>query len=177
MEKSFPSGLEVIFTRKSIRRFTNEAVSQEDVETLLRAGMAAPNTINNRDWAFLVVRDREVLERIADNQRGHGNMLRIAPLAIVVCGDLDLAHPKYKDFWIQDCSAATENILLAANAIGLGAVWLGTYPVEAHYRGIQEILALPEHIVPLAVIAIGHPAENPDVRYRFEPEKIHYERW
>lgn len=176
MTESNP-GLNMIFTRKSIRQYTQEDVSPELVETLLRAAMAAPNTINNRDWAFVVVRERELLDQIADNQNGNGNMLRQAPLAIIVCGDLELAHAKYRDFWIQDCSAATENILLAANALGLGAVWLGTYPVEAHYRGIQRLCGLPEHIVPLSVISIGHPAENPKVRYRFEPEKVHYNRW
>lgn len=171
------SGLDIIFTRKSIRKYTQQDVTNETVEVLLRAAMAAPNTVNNRDWAFVVVRDRELLDRIVVNQKGNGNMLREAPLAIVVCGDLELAYPKYKEFWIQDCAAATENILLAANAMGLGAVWLGTYPVEPFYRGIQEICNLPEHIIPLSVISIGYPAEDPAVRYRFEPEKIHYDRW
>lgn len=170
-------GLDMIFTRKSIRQYTQEQISPEIVETLLRAAMAAPNTINNRDWAFVVVQERELLDRIADNQSGNGNMLRQAPLAIIVCGDLERAHTKYRDFWIQDCSAATENILLAANALGLGAVWLGTYPVEAHYQGIQRLFDLPEYIIPLSVISIGYPAETPDIRYRFEPDRIHYNHW
>ncbi len=119
---------QAIFTRRSVRDYTGKDVSDEMVETLLRAAMIAPSTVNNQDWAFVVVRDRKILGELADGLNGSGEMLRRAPVAIVVCGDWATAYRYAKDYWIEDCSAATENILIAANALGLGAVWLGTYP-------------------------------------------------
>ena len=169
--------MEAILTRRSIRRYTDEDVSAEQVETLLRAAMAAPSAIDNRDWAFVVVRDRQILADIASKEDGNAEMLKTAPVGIVVCGDMNLTIQSDPDYWIQDCSACVQNILLAAHATGLGAVWLGTYPVMNRGRGVAEVLGLPAHIVPLAVVSIGHPARRLPPADRFEPEKIHFEKW
>lgn len=168
---------EAIFSRRSIRKFSDRSVSEDTVEVLLRAAMAAPNTVNNRDWAFVVVRDRDILAKLKENHIGNASMLDSAQLAVVVCGDLSLAYAKYPDFWIQDCSAAAENLIIMANALGIGTCWLGTYPVEKIYRADQATLGLPEELVPMAVIAAGYPAEDPDVRYRYEPGKVFYNRY
>lgn len=169
--------LDAIMTRRSIRRYTDEDVTAEQVETLLRAAMAAPTAIDNRDWAFIVVRDRQTLCDIAAQEDGNAEMLKTAPVGIVVCGDMNLTIKSDPDYWIQDCSAATQNLLLAAHACGLGAVWLGTYPVMNRVKGVAKVLGLPEHIVPLAVVSIGHPARILPPEDHFEPEKIHFERW
>lgn len=169
--------MEAILTRRSIRRYTDEDISAEQVETLLRAAMAAPSAIDNRDWAFVVVRDRQILADIASKEDGNAEMLKTAPVGIVVCGDMNLTIRSDPDYWIQDCSACVQNILLAAHATGLGAVWLGTYPVMNRVRGVAEVLGLPAHIVPLAVVSIGHPARRLPPADRFEPEKIHFEKW
>ena len=163
-----------IMTRTSIRQYTNEPVSKADVETMLRAGMAAPTAVNRQPWHFVVVTKREQLSALAAANRGT-NMATKAPLAIVVCGNLQKAMPGTgQGFWVQDCSAATENILLAANALGLGAVWTGLYPDEEHSKAVRDVLKAPEHIVPLCTIVIGHPAENPAPKDKWKPENVSY---
>lgn len=163
-----------IMTRTSIRQYTNEAVSKADIETMLRAGMAAPTAVNRQPWHFVVVTKREQLSALAAANRGT-NMATKAPLAIVVCGNLQKAMPGTgQGFWVQDCSAATENILLAANALGLGAVWTGLYPDEEHSKAVRDVLKAPEHIVPLCTIVIGHPAENPAPKDKWKPENVSY---
>lgn len=169
--------IDAIMTRRSVRSYTSEPVTKEQIDILLRAGMQAPTTINNRDWAFIVVDDRDIMNKIIANQEGSAEMLKDAPVAIVVCGDLDLAIKPDVEYWVQDCSAATENILLAAHDLGLGAVWLGTYPVMNRVEGMKRIFNLPENIVPMAVISIGHPARKLPKADRYEPKKIHYNKW
>ena len=166
--------LDAIFSRRSIRRYTKENIPEEQVEILLKAAMAAPNTIGKNDWAFIVVRNKDILHKIKDNQDGNAEMLDHAPVAIVVCGDLNLARD---DFWIQDCSAATQNILLAATSLGIGSVWLGTYPRMHRVQGLQNILNIPKHIIPLSVIALGYPDEVKQKKDNYEPEKVHYDSW
>ena len=163
-----------IMTRTSIRQYTNEPVSQENVETLLRAGMAAPTAVNKQPWHFVVINSKEKLAELAgDNPRG--GMLKKAALAIVVCGNMDKALPgQGRGFWVQDCSAATENILLAANAIGLGAVWTGLYPDENRAGTVAKVLKLPETFIPLCTIVIGHPAEQPTPKDKWKPENVSY---
>ena len=139
--------------------------------------MAAPNTVNNKDWAFVVVRERDTLLKLKENHLGNASMLEYAPAAVVVCGDLNLAYAKYKEFWIQDCSAAAQNLIIAANALGIGTCWLGTYPVKAIYEADQALLGLPEHLVPMAVIAMGYPDESPALRYEYDPQKVYFERY
>ena len=166
-----------IMTRTSVRKYTNEAVSKADIETMLRAGMAAPTAVNKQPWHFVVVTDREQLNALAAANRGTG-MAAKAPLAIVVCGDMQKTLPGVgQGFWVQDCSAATENILLAANALGLGAVWTGLYPNEDRANAVRDIVKAPEHIVPLCVIVIGHPADNPTPKDKWKPENVSYNKF
>ena len=160
-----------IMTRTSIRQYTDEPVSKTDIETMLRAGMAAPTAVNKQPWHFVAVTDKAKLAELA----GRRAMIKQAGVAIVVCGNLDKAlQGPAQAFWIQDCSAATENILLAANALGLGAVWTGCYPIEDRVAEVSKALKLPENIVPLCVIAIGHPAEQPTPKNKWKPENVSY---
>ena len=162
-----------IMTRTSIRSWQDKAVEDEKVEMLLRAGMAAPTAVNRQPWHFVVLDKRESIDLLATG-RG-GGMVRKAPLAIVVCGDMNKAlDGDARDFWVQDVSAATENILLAANALGLGAVWTGAYPIAERVDGISEALDLPANRVPLAVILVGYPNEKPEPKDKWKPENITY---
>ena len=160
-----------IMTRTSIRQYTNEPVSKADIETMLRAGMAAPTAVNRQPWHFVAVTDKEKLAELA----GRRGMIQQAGVAIVVCGNMDKAmQGPAQAFLIQDCSAATENILLAANALGLGAVWTGCYPMEDRVAEVSKVLKMPKTIVPLCVIAIGHPAEQPTPKDKWKPENVSY---
>ena len=163
-----------IMTRTSIRQYTDEPVTKEDIETMLRAGMAAPTAVNRQPWHFVVINSKEKLAELAgDNPRG--GMLKKAALAIVVCGNMDKALPgQGQGFWVQDCSAATENILLAANALGLGAVWTGLYPDENRAASVAKVLKLPQAFIPLCTIVIGHPAEQPQPKDKWKPENVSY---
>ena len=163
-----------IMTRTSIRQYTGEPVSKENIETMLRAGMAAPTAVNRQPWHFVVINSKEKLAELAGNNP-RGNMLKQAALAIVVCGNMDKALPgQGQGFWVQDCSAATENILLAANALGLGAVWTGLYPDENRAASVAKVLKLPQAFIPLCTIVIGHPAEQPQPKDKWKPENVSY---
>lgn len=169
--------IENIMTRTSIRAFTDQPVDEATVEKILRAGMAAPTAVNRQPWAFVVVNDREQMERL---RAAHpfAQMLKSAQLAIVVCGDMKRALTgPVRAYWIQDASAATENILLAAHGLGLGAVWCGVYPNPDVLPKVTEILDLPSHIIPLNIIPIGYPAETPEPKDKWKPENIHYNKW
>ena len=163
-----------IMTRTSIRQYTNEPISKADIETMLRAGMAAPTAVNKQPWYFVAVTDKTKLAELA----GRRGIIKQAGVAIVVCGNLDKAmQGPAQAFWIQDCSAATENILLAANALGLGAVWTGCYPMDDRVAEVSKVLKLPETIVPLCVIVIGHPAEQPKPKDKWKPENVSYNEY
>lgn len=169
--------LQVIMTRTSVRKFTDEKVKPCCVEKMLRAAMAAPTAVNKQPWHFVVVDDKEVLNKLAGEGR-RGDMLRNAPLAIVVCGDMSKAlEGKGQEYWIQDTSAATENLLLAAHAMGLGAVWTGQWPMDNRYPETQKILGMPETIIPLCTVIIGHPAENPAPKDKWKPENVSYNKF
>ena len=169
--KDAQAAINNIMTRTSIRKYTEEPVSKADIETMLRAGMAAPTAVNKQPWHFVAVIDKEKLAELA----GRRGMIKQAGVAIVVCGNMDKAlQGPAQAFWIQDCSAATENILLAAHALGLGAVWTGCYPIEDRVAEVSKVLKLPETIVPLCVIAIGHPAEQPTPKDKWKPENVSY---
>ena len=171
-ESDAQAAINNIMTRTSIRQYTNEPVSKADIETMLRAGMAAPTAVNKQPWHFVVVTDKAKLKALSG---GRGRMLEQCAVAIVVCGDMEKAMPgKAKEYWIQDCSAATENILLAANALGLGAVWTGVYPMEDRMAAVSKAMKLPEIIVPLCTIVIGHPAEQPKPKDKWKPENVSY---
>ncbi len=166
--------IEAIRTRRSIRRYTGEAVSDAVLAEILAAAMSAPSAGNQQPWQFVVIADRALREAIAQFHP-YAQMVPEAPVAIAVCGDLRLES--YKGYWVQDCSAATQNLLLAAHAKGLGAVWVGIYPVEDRVRRLQQLLALPAQVVPLAVVPVGVPAERVAAANRFDAARIHRNRW
>ncbi|MBN2053641.1 nitroreductase family protein [bacterium] len=166
--------LEAIFTRRSIRRYEDRPVPDEQVETLLRAAMAAPSAGNQQPWHFIVIRARSLLAAIP-SVHPYAAMTPNAALAICICGELTLE--RHEDYWVQDCSAATQNLLLAAHAMGFGAVWLGVHPREQRVRAIRNLLDMPDTVTPLAIIAIGWPAEATSAVDRFKPERIHRDRW
>lgn len=161
-----------IMTRTSCRSFTDYRPTEQQIDSLLRAGMAAPTARNQQAWQFVVITDREILDSIAST--GFMSMLREAPMAIVTCGDMTIAADKAKDFWVQDLSAVSENILLAAHSMGLGAVWCGVYPVEERARKLSEILELPAEIIPLSCIPVGMPKGKLTPKDKFDEDKIHY---
>lgn len=169
-----------ILTRTSIRTFTDEPVSETDIQTLLQCGMAAPSTCNLQPWHFIVVTDDEPRQQMAD-AIGPAKPAIKAPAVIVVCGDLDIMRESivknYVDYWVCDACAATENILLAAHGIGLGGVWMGVWPMQERIKILQSILKLPDHIIPLNMIAIGHPAEHPQPKDKWKPERVHINKW
>jgi nitroreductase len=160
--------------RRSIRKYTGRPVTDDQVVELLKAAMSAPSAGNQQPWRFVVIRSQQVRERIP-SFHPHASMTPSASVVIAVCGDLsDLRIPER---WVQDCSAATQNLLLAAHDMGLGAVWLGVYPTEDRVEGVRELLGLPEHIMPLSLVAIGHPAEHPPAADRFNAAYVHVDRW
>ena len=163
--------LDAIFCRRSIRAYTQEAVSEKEINSLLEAGMAAPSASNGKPWHFVVTTDRETLRRLAD-QHPYGKMLAGAGLGIAVCGD-----PAISKWWVQDCGAATENILIAASALGLGAVWLGCHGAPERERAIQNALGIPEQIGVLSLLSIGNPAEKRQARTQYDPARVHKDRW
>lgn len=162
---------EVLQKRRSVRRFTDEAVSKEDLDAMMHAAMSGPSACNAKPWAFYAVEDASMLQKL-NNATKYTNIN--APLAIVVCGDLSKAMPSpLRDFWVQDCSAATENVLLAATALGLGAVWCGIYPVEQSVGNVREALGIPDAIVPLNIVYIGHPTQTPEPRDQYDEGCVH----
>ena len=166
--------MEAIFSRRSIRRYKREPVPDEILKDLLRAAMAAPSAGNEQPWHFIVIRDRAILDQIP-SLHPYSQMVRQAPMAILVCGDLKLAV--HGEMWVQDCSAATENLLIAVQAKGLGAVWLGVYPREERIQGLRRLLGIPNEIVPFALLPVGYPAEKKLPSNRFKKARIHYDRW
>lgn len=165
-----------IFARKSVRTYTDQTVPDEMVETLLKAAMAAPTAMNSQPWSFVVLNSRETLDALAESLP-YAKMLTQAPLAIVVCGQEKMESGMDNIFWQQDCAAATENLLLAAEALGLGAVWTGAYPGLERANAISEALGIPEGIEPMCVVVIGYPGGNDQPKDKWKPEKIHYGRW
>jgi len=166
--------LTTILSRRSIRRYNGETVKEAEVEGLLRAAMAAPSAHNEQPWHFVVIRNRETLTAITAFHQ-YSAMLAEADLAILVCGDMK--EIKAGGFWVQDCAAATENILLAAHGLGLGGVWLGVYPHDSYVHELSRLLQLPAHVVPFALISLGRPAEIKKAADRYDPQRVHLDRW
>jgi nitroreductase len=166
--------LEAIGTRRSVRAYTDQPVPQEVIERLLSAAMQAPSACNQQPWHFVVVNERGQLDALAD-VLPFGKMLKHGPLAIIVCADVP--SEVCPGYWVQDCSAATQNLLLAAHSLGLGAVWIGVYPVSERVAALQAVLGLPEQVVPLCTVAIGHPAEQPAPVNRYRAERVHMQQW
>ena len=168
--------LNPIFARRSVRKFTAKPVSPEMIHDLLEAGMAAPSARACDPWSFIVIQKRETLDAMADIMP-YGQMLRQAPLAIAVVGDQSKAAEGELSYMIQDCSAAAENILIAASLLGLGGVWLGAHPRPERMEPLIKTLNLPSHITPVALLAIGYPAETPEPRTRYRNNVVHKEHW
>ena len=167
---------ENILTRASVRTYLDKPVDSAKIERLLRAGMAAPSAADKRPWHFVVVTDRELLDGLAKANPNAG-FAKKAPLDIVVCGDMNKTlQGGGKDFWIQDVSAVSENILLAAHAMGLGAVWTGTYPAPDRCKAVAEVLGLPENIVPFNTIVIGYPASQVKPKDKWDERNVTYNK-
>lgn len=168
--------IENIMTRVSVRQFTDRPIAKDTLDLIVKAGMAAPSAMNAQPWAFVVVTEKEVLNAL-NEVHPYAN-LKTATAAIIVCGDMKKAiEGDGREYWVQDCSAATENILLAAHGCGIGAVWCGVYPVEERVTAVKSVLGIPEDVIPLNIITMGYPAENPQPKDKFKPENIHYQKW
>jgi nitroreductase len=165
---------EAILTRRSIRTYIDQPVSEELIHELLVAAMSAPSAGNGQPWQFIVITERGILDALAE-LLPFGKMLKQAPLAIAVCSDAK--GSTREGYWVQDCSAATENLLLAAHALGLGGVWLGVYPREDRVAGVRTILGMPDAVTPLCVLSIGYPAEPGGPVDRYRAEWVHRDRW
>jgi nitroreductase len=166
--------MDAILARRSIRKYTNQQVSEAIVKELLQAAMSAPSAGDERPWHFIVVRDRRVLDAIP-NIHPYSHMLKYASVAILVCGDEQLE--KSPGFWVQDCAAAAENILLTVQEKGLGAVWLGIYPLVDRVEGISRLFDLPLTVHPFCLIPVGYPAEEKASTDRYDEGRVHYDQW
>ena len=163
-----------ILERTSVRSYLDKSIEEDKIEKLLRAGMAAPTAVNKQPWHFVVVTDKSLLQKLA-KANPYAEMVARAPLAIVVCGDMTKAlDGNAREFWVQDCSAASENILLAATGLGLGAVWTGTYPSEERCAAVSEVLGLPETLIPLNTIVIGYPDGEVTPKDKWQESNISY---
>jgi nitroreductase len=176
MNTTTDDNLSLIFGRRSIRVYSPGEVSEAAVTKLLEAAMAAPSAMTKDPWRFVVVRDKQTLSKLAALHPGAA-MLSAAAMAIVVCGDLDAAFERQISYLLQDCSAAIENLLLAAHAQGLGACWVGIHPGEPLIKRVKELLSLPAAIIPVAAISLGQPGEQPAPRTRYNPDYVHRETW
>jgi len=166
--------MDAILSRRSVRKYTSQEVSDDVIKELLEAGMSAPSAENERPWHFIVIRDRKILDEIAKFRSGSG-MLKDAPMAVLVCGDSKLDI--HKGCLVQDCSAATENILIAVQGKRLGAVWLDIYSRRDWITATQKLLDIPEHVIPISLIPIGYPAEKKPQANRYDASRVHYEHW
>jgi len=166
--------LEAIHTRRSIRKYQDKPVPDELIQRILAAAMSSPSANNTQPWHFVVITDREVLAQIP-KVNPNATMATDAPLAILVCGDVTLAMAP--GYWVVDCSAAVENLLLAAHALGLGAVWTAVYPREERIEGFRRLLGLPENVAGHSLIVLGYPAETRPPQDRYREDRVHRERW
>jgi nitroreductase len=167
-------GLTTLLARRSIRKYKSEPVRDGVIKKLLEAAMAAPTGGNRKPWHFIIIKNRDILNRLAENHP-YGKMLYEAPLSIAVCGDPAISPPP-RQFIVEDCSAATMNILHGAVALKLGAVWIGL-PLDEQKTMVRDLLCIPENIVPQNLIAIGHPAEEKEPRTQYDETRIHNEKW
>ncbi|MCK4921027.1 MAG: nitroreductase family protein [Bacteroidales bacterium] len=165
---------EILISRRSIRRYTSEKIDSASIRNLIKAAMYAPSAVNKRPWHFIIVEDKGKMEEV---MKIHANakMLKEASHAILICGDENLQHDD--GFWIADCGAATQNLLLAAHGKGIGSCWIGIYPREQRMKDISNLFNLPKHVKPFALVSLGYPAEDKRLPERFEEKKIHSEVW
>jgi nitroreductase len=166
--------MDAILSRRSIRKYTKQSVPDQLIKELLEAAMNAPSAGNEQPWHFIVINDRGILDEIPQ-YHPYSQMVREASVAILVCCDLQL--DKQDGLWVQDCAAATENLLLAVQAKGLGAVWLGVYPRDERVTGLRKLLSIPEQVIPFSLIPIGYPAEHKPRANRYDSSRVHDNRW
>lgn len=166
--------LQAIKTRRSIRKYQDKAIPTEVIKDILEAAMFAPSAGNEQPWQFVILEERNLLDAVP-SICPTASMCRHSPAAILVCSDSTLE--KYPDFWVQDCSAAVENMLLAAHALGIGAVWAGIYPLKERIEGFRKLLTLPEEITPFALVTLGYPDEQPALPQRYRKDRVHYNGW
>lgn len=167
-----------IMNRISVRQYSDREISEEALRTILEAGMAGPSCVNARDWSFIVVRDREMLNKMADANGRPAQPLRTAKVGVLVCGDLERAFKGAPDYWVVDGSIAAQNMILAANAMGIGSVWLGTWPQMERVQAQAELFGLPETQIPHSIVAFGCPSgESTKEKLTWEPDRVHYEKW
>jgi nitroreductase len=164
--------LDLMYARRSVREYTDEPVSDEQVDIILKAAMAAPSAQDLQPWHFVVVRKRKILDKLTEVHK-YAHMLEQAPLAIVVCGDQEISERH----WVEDTCTATQNLLLAATALGLGGVWISLYPKRKHQKYVREILDIPEHVGVLCIVAVGHAAEKEKARTGYNPKRVHQDEW
>lgn len=171
--------LDAIMTRRSIRKYTDQPIDDATLRQILAAGMSGPTATNARDWHFLVIRDRETLNQMADANGRAATPLREAAVGILICGDLERAFPRARDYWVIDGAIAGQNMILAAHALGIGSVWLGTWPQEEKVEAQRTLFGLPDTVAPHSIIAFGYPAEDksdlphPD----YEEDRVHFACW
>jgi len=163
-----------LLKRRSIRKYTDQAILSGTIDKLLKSAMYAPSAMNNQAWQFIVVNQRKKLDKIL-KVIPHAEMLKSAQAAVLICGDLNLE--KNIDYIQQNCSAATQNLMLCAHGLGLGSCWIGVYPVKETISGLQELFKLPEYVTPISLVSLGYPAENPIAEDRFKTEKVHFNQW
>jgi nitroreductase len=166
--------MDAIYKRRSIRKYKDAPVSHNLIEQIIKAGMNAPSAGNEQPWQFLVVDDRKILDKIP-TFHPHSKMLYEAPVAIVVCGDM--SRVKYQEYWPQDCSAATQNILLTIAELDLGGVWLGVYPREDRVKKLQALFGMPDNIIPFSIVALGYPAEQKAAKDIYDTHRIKHNSW
>ncbi len=172
------NGIETILSRKSVREFSDREISKEDVKTILTAGMSGPTAVNMRPFEFIVTQKPEVLEKISEANGPYSGPLKNAKLGILVCGDTDKGYLGKEGYWAIDCAIAAQNLILAANALGIGSVWLGTYPEKAKYSALQKLFSLKSNVIPFATLAFGYPLDNTkEIRDLYEVEKVHIDKW
>lgn len=170
--------IEAIRSRVSVREYSDREISEEALRTILEAGMSGPSCVNSRDWSFIVVRDREMLNRMADANGRPAEPLRTAKVGILVCGDLERAFHRAPDYWVVDGTIAAQNMILAAQDLGIGSVWLGTWPQMDRVKAQAELFGLPETQVPHSLIAFGYPkAPSTKEKQIWEADRVHYEKW
>jgi len=166
--------MDVILTRRSVRKYTDKELSDERIKELIDAAVSAPSAGNQQLWRFIIIDD---LEKISKIQSFHPNakFLHEAKKVILICGDLSLE--KFKNYWVLDCSAATQNMLLAARALGLGSCWLGVYPREDRIENLKKLFDLPESVIPFSLVALGYTSEKQEKVDRYKEENVHYNKW
>ncbi len=166
--------IDSILDRRSIRRFTDQKIDDDSIKSILTAAMYAPSAVNLQPWHFVVIDQWPMMEKIME-VHPHARMLRTASHAVVVCGDMHLQHAD--GYWVVDCGAATQNLLLAAHSLGLGSCWVGIHPREERKTAFSKLLSLPTHVLPFALVALGFPEEKKPRPHRFHPEKVKHNGW